>query len=184
MGTRSGLSVASAGVTCQPMYLHVAVASETALNAFVVKNPDNHYIVHGPATLGVTTSSRGPPVNHQPVEGWTEGDSGGRDGGGRTERENSSAEAALAKGIASSLRTLVIASFRAPPNKFVLGKKKKIVVGNVQFRVNRGIWGQRMQDHLNKSLFVSANYIAPTVTCERTAPESGLRSRNKATVRQ
>lgn len=32
-------------------------------------------------------------------------------------------EAALAQGIASSLRTLVIASFRAPPNKFVLGEK-------------------------------------------------------------
>lgn len=31
-------------------------------------------------------------------------------------------EVALAQGIASSLRTLVIASFRAPPNKFVLGE--------------------------------------------------------------
>lgn len=31
-------------------------------------------------------------------------------------------EDTLAQGIASSLRTLVIASFRAPPNKYVLGE--------------------------------------------------------------
>ena len=44
--------------------------------------------------------------------------------------ENASGvEAALAQGIASSLRTLVIASFRAPPNKFVLGKTAAVTAG-------------------------------------------------------
>lgn len=37
-------------------------------------------------------------------------------------RGNQVDEDTLAQGIASSLRTLVIASFRAPPNKYVLGE--------------------------------------------------------------
>lgn len=44
------------------------------------------------------------------------------EGGGRDGEQEAGAEAALAQGIASSLRTLVIASFRAPPNMFVLGE--------------------------------------------------------------
>lgn len=69
---------------------------------------------------------RGQSVNSQHSNGWVDD---GSSSAGREEAEEgnqehiSEVEVALAQGIASSLRTLVIASFRAPPNKFVLGEK-------------------------------------------------------------
>eukprot|EP00904_Undaria_pinnatifida_P002427 jgi/Undpi1/12185/HiC_scaffold_5.g01861.m1 len=66
---------------------------------------------------------RGPSSTNQPVSGWRHGESGNagmRERVGRDGEQGARAEAALAQGIASSLRTLVIASFRAPPNMFVL----------------------------------------------------------------
>lgn len=68
---------------------------------------------------------RGPSVNSQQSNGCVDD---GFSSVGREERKEGSeehmaeVESALAQGISSSLRTLVIASFRAPPNKFVLGE--------------------------------------------------------------
>lgn len=65
-------------------------------------------------------------MSGQQSDGWVhDGSSSGgpeKDERGSEERIITEVEAALAQGIASSLRTLVIASFRAPPNKFVLGE--------------------------------------------------------------
>lgn len=72
---------------------------------------------------------RGPSTNSQFSNGWVdEGSSstgGGEGADGNEEHAATEVEAALAQGIASSLRTLVIASFRAPPNKFVLGERNR-----------------------------------------------------------
>lgn len=79
--------------------------------------------------------NRGGPskTTRQPVPGWVDESSGtvcekGENDEGRGDQDYR-VEAALAQGIASSLRTLVIASFRAPPNKFVLGEGKSIYAG-------------------------------------------------------
>lgn len=71
---------------------------------------------------------RGPSKNSQSANGWVdEGTSaiGQEEGEDECRHRKTGVEAALAQGIASSLRTLVIASFRAPPNKFVLGEPNK-----------------------------------------------------------
>lgn len=71
---------------------------------------------------------RGPSKNSQSANGWVdEGTSalGQEEGEDDLRHRKAGVEAALAQGIASSLRTLVIASFRAPPNKFVLGEANK-----------------------------------------------------------
>ncbi|CAM9297046.1 unnamed protein product [Ectocarpus sp. 4 AP-2014] len=72
---------------------------------------------------------RGPSKNSQSANGWVdEGTSaiGQEEGEDDCRRRKAGVEAALAQGIASSLRTLVIASFRAPPNKFVLGLMQRL----------------------------------------------------------
>lgn len=66
-------------------------------------------------------------MNSQHSNGWVDdgSSSAGREGGDEGSEDHvTEVEVALAQGIASSLRTLVIASFRAPPNKFVLGETK------------------------------------------------------------
>lgn len=66
-------------------------------------------------------------MNSQHSNGWVDdgSSSAGREGGDDGSEDHvTEVEVALAQGIASSLRTLVIASFRAPPNKFVLGETK------------------------------------------------------------
>lgn len=71
---------------------------------------------------------RGPSKNSQSANGWVDGGTstiGQGDGEDDYRHHEDGVEAALAQGIASSLRTLVIASFRAPPNKFVLGEPSK-----------------------------------------------------------
>lgn len=68
---------------------------------------------------------RGPSTSSQYSNGWVdEGSSstGGEEGTDGNKEHMTGVEAALAQGMASSLRTLVIASFRAPPNKYVLGE--------------------------------------------------------------
>ncbi|CAM9224809.1 unnamed protein product [Hapterophycus canaliculatus] len=68
--------------------------------------------------------------NSQLTNGWVDeasSSSSGREEAVAGVTDNiAEAEAALAQGIASSLRTLVIASFRAPPNKFVLGLMQRL----------------------------------------------------------
>eukprot|EP00752_Nemacystus_decipiens_P008440 g7544.t1 len=72
---------------------------------------------------------RGPSVGSQHSNGWIDDESssvGRQEGDKGSEEHVTEVEAALAQGIASSLRTLVIASFRAPPNKFVLGLMQRL----------------------------------------------------------
>lgn len=89
-----------------------------------------------PAAFAVDLDARrrGPSVNSQHSNGWIDdgSSSAGLEGGdeGGSQEHTTEAEAALAQGIASSLRTLVIASFRAPPNKFVLGETNRGVGGD------------------------------------------------------
>ncbi|CAM9838706.1 unnamed protein product, partial [Choristocarpus tenellus] len=62
-----------------------------------------------------------PRRDTSPKHAPANGNKFGEVGGAGTRLGFDTMEIALAQGIASSLRTLVIASFRAPPNKFVLG---------------------------------------------------------------
>lgn len=89
---------------------------------------ENNGQANDPIRSSTAYRRRGTSRSSQLTNGWVdEANSGssGREQAVTDGRDDAAeAEAALAQGIASSLRTLVIASFRAPPNKFVLGEAR------------------------------------------------------------